>query len=228
MSLKITRATLLDGSIRALQEEHAAMMPEPTQRSAAQMEVLLEEILQSHDMTRDLWVFGYGSLIWNPAFDHEEARPALLRGWHRRFCLKLLLGRGTPECPGLMLALDRGGACKGVALRIQADKIREELHILWLREMYGGAYDARWVSVQAGGEQFRAITFVINRAHPRYLGALSPQCAAAMIASGCGVLGTCREYLENTVTHLAALGLEDAGLARIMAALPPPPALPNR
>ncbi len=219
----------MDGSIRALQEEHAAVLPEPAQRSEAQMDALLEETLLSHDMGRDLWVFGYGSLIWNPAFEHAETRRALLRGWHRRFCLKLLLGRGTPERPGLMLALDRGGACKGVALRIEAGKIREELRILWLREMYGGAYDARWVSVQAGDERLRAITFVINRGHPRYLGALSPQQAAAMIADGCGVLGTCREYLENTVAHLAALGLEDAGLARIVAALSPalPPALPR-
>jgi cation transport protein ChaC len=171
-------------------------------------------------MTQDLWVFGYGSLIWNPAFEFAEQRLALLHGWHRRFCLKMYLGRGTPQTPGLMLALDHGGACKGVAFRIAADKIREELGVLWLREMYGGAYHARWVNLQAGGERFRAVTFVINKAHPRYLKELSVEQTAAFIATGCGALGSCREYLENTVAHLQALGLRDAGLARIVAALP--------
>ncbi|OYV44139.1 MAG: gamma-glutamylcyclotransferase [Acidocella sp. 20-57-95] len=189
-------------------------------RSDAEMAALLEAILAAHEMAQDLWVFGYGSLIWNPAFEHVEKRAALLRGYHRRFCLRMLMGRGTPETPGLMLALDHGGACKGAAFRIAAPKIRQELGLLWQREMFGGAYNARWVNVTTKDGPIRAVTFVINRAHPRYIPEMSIEQTAALIATGCGDLGTCREYLENTISHLAAMGLRDSGLERIARALP--------
>ncbi len=218
-TFKVTRQSLLDGSLRALSQRHPEWKDMP-RRSEAEMAALLDEILAQHDPSQDVWVFGYGSLIWNPAFEYEEKRPALLAGWHRRFCLKMFLGRGTRENPGLMLALDAGGTCNGVAFRIAAAKVREELNVLWLREMFGGGYHARWVELQAGDEKLRAITFVINTEHPRYLKELSLEETAAFIATGCGHLGTCREYLENTVAHLEALGLSDAGLARIVAALP--------
>lgn len=221
--IRITRESLLDGSLRARQQEYAAQHPDMRWRTEAEMAAILEDILRRHDPAQDLWVFGYGSLIWNPAFDFAERRPALLRGWHRRFCLKMLMGRGTPEHPGLMLALDHGGACKGVAFRIAAEKIRQELHVLWQREMFGGAYHARWVRLEAEDEVFPAVTFVINRAHPRYIPELSVTQTAALIATGSGDLGTCREYLENTISHLRELGLSDSGLNRIAAALPKTP-----
>jgi glutathione-specific gamma-glutamylcyclotransferase len=218
--MKITRQSLLDGTIRAYQREQAAQHADMRWRTDAEMAALLDAILAEHDPAQDLWVFGYGSLIWNPAFEFVEKQAALLHGWHRRFCLKMFMGRGTLETPGVMLALDHGGACRGVAFRIAAEMVREELGILWQREMYGGAYHARWVTLQAGGKKFRAVAFVINKHHPRYLKELSVEQTAALIATGCGTLGTCREYLENTVVHLRELGLADAGLARIVAALP--------
>jgi glutathione-specific gamma-glutamylcyclotransferase len=222
MTLRITRQGLLDGTIRARRRAYVPVNGDTGHRTEAEMAELLEKILAAHDETRDLWVFGYGSLIWNPAFEFEQRKPALLHGWHRRFCLKTYTGRGTAEAPGLILALDHGGACKGVAFRIAAGAVRAELGVLWQREMYGGAYHARWVNLQAGGETFRAVTFVINRLHPRYVKELSVAQAAVLIATGCGDLGTCREYLENTVSHLDELGLRDAGLARIVEALPKP------
>jgi len=222
--LRITREALIDGTLRARQLEYAEKNPDMRWRTEAEMALLLDKILQAHEAGQDLHVFGYGSLIWNPAFEFVAQVPALLRGWHRRFCLKMVMGRGTPEMPGLMLALDHGGACKGVAFRIEAAKVRQELGLLWQREMYGGAYHARWVSLRtAAGETIRAVTFVINRAHPRYLKELSVEQTAALIATGSGDLGSCREYLENTVRHLAELGLKDAGLSRIVAALPKVP-----
>jgi cation transport protein ChaC len=220
-NLKITRQTLLDGTLRARQMEYARKNPDSRLRTEAEMARLLEEILAAHPAGDDLHVFGYGSLIWNPAFHFTDKTPALLRGWHRRFCLQMFQGRGTRESPGLMLALDHGGACKGVAFRIAAAEARQELHLLWQREMFGGAYNARWVNLLAPcGTRLRAVTFVINRTHPRYLPELSVEQTAALIATGCGDLGTCREYLENTMSHLAALGLRDAGLERIARALP--------
>ncbi|NNM56387.1 gamma-glutamylcyclotransferase [Acidocella sp.] len=223
MILKLTRESLLDGTLRAYRESQALISPNDTpQRTEAEMAALLDASLARHDPAQDLWVFGYGSLIWNPAFEYAEVRPAHLHGWHRRFCLKMFMGRGTRETPALVLALDRGGACRGLAFRIKAPVVRQELEILWQREMFGGAYHARWVMLRAGEERFPALTFVINTAHPRYIKELSAAQTAAMIAAAKGDLGTCREYLENTMAHLHALGLDDAGLARVAAALPNP------
>jgi glutathione-specific gamma-glutamylcyclotransferase len=218
--LRITRQTLMDGTLRARQREYSEKHPDMRWRTDAEMATLLERILSEHPPGEDLWIFGYGSLIWNPAFHFEESRCALLRGWHRRFCLKLFIGRGTPETPGLMLALDKGGACRGVAFRISAGKVKEELGLIWQREMYGGAYNARWVKLAEGGQQMRAVTFVINPSHPRYIKELTIEETARLIASGQGDLGSCREYFDNTVAHLRKMGVKDAALARIAASLP--------
>jgi cation transport protein ChaC len=220
VTLKITRETLADGTVRARLREYAAQHPEMRYRTETEMAALLEDILAQHDAAQDLWVFGYGSLIWNPAFHYIEKRPALLHGWHRRFCLKLFMGRGTPQTPGLMLGLDEGGSCHGVAFRIAAEKVREELSILWQREMYGGAYHARLLPMETEGGTILAVTFVINHDHPRYVREMSLEQTVELISTGCGDLGTCREYLENTVNHLRELGLSDDGLGRIVAALP--------
>jgi cation transport protein ChaC len=223
-TLKITRESLLDGSLsrtqRQMAETLAKTVPDASWRTEEQMATLLEQTLASHNPEDDLHIFGYGSLIWNPAFHYVDKTAALLRGWHRRFCLKMYMGRGTVENPGLMLALDRGGACKGVAFRIAAAKVREELGVLWQREMFGGSYNARWVTLQAPAGRLRALTFVVDRTHPRYMRELTDEQTATLIATGAGNLGTCREYLENTVNHLATLGLSDAGLTRLVALLP--------
>jgi len=125
MTMRITRESLLDGSLKAHQQAHANVHPDQCWRTEAEMARLFEHLLASHNPADDLWVFGYGSLIWNPAFTFAERRCATLRGWHRRFCLKMYMGRGTPEHPGLMLALDRGGTCRGVAFRIEAALVRQ-------------------------------------------------------------------------------------------------------
>jgi cation transport protein ChaC len=220
MKLSITRESLQDGTMLDRIREYAKRCPELRFRSEEEMEKLFEATLAEHDPAEDLYVFGYGSLIWNPAFHFISKLPATLHGWHRRFCVKLFSGRGTQDAPGLTLALDHGGACKGVAFRIAAAQAREELGILWRREMYGGAYNARWVKLRTAEGEQRALTFVCNRQHPRYLPEICVAETAKLIATGCGDLGSCREYLENTVQHLAELGMRDAGLQRIVRALP--------
>jgi len=222
MTLRITRESLQDGTMLERIRAYAARTPEMQHRSEEEMAALLNKTLAEHDPEQDLYVFGYGSLIWNPAFHFVSKLPATLHGWHRRFCLKLTAGRGTPELPGLMLALDNGGACKGVAFRIAAAQAAEELGILWRREMYGGSYNARWVRLQTEEGEKRALTFVCNRKHPRYVPEICVAETARMIATGCGDFGSCREYLENTVQHLAELGMRDRGLQRIVEALPKP------
>ena len=157
-----------------------------------------------------VWIFGYGSLMWNPAFHHEEQRLAVLHGYHRAFCLRTPIGRGTVDCPGLVLGLDRGGSVKGMALRIAEEKIEEELDVIWSREMLGGAYRPAWVRlIGPDGTRFHAITFVMRRDSPRYTGRLDVDETARQIARAAGPLGPCADYLENTVAAMDAIGIAD-------------------
>lgn len=164
----------------------------------------------------DVWVFGYGSLMWNPAFEHEETRAARLFGYHRAFCLWTHVGRGSPDCPGLVLGLDRGGSVAGMALRIHADKVEEELDIVWSREMVTAAYRPRWMRLATPQGPIHAIAFLINHAHPRYAGKLCEEEAARAIALAEGRLGPCRDYLESTVTALQKLGITDGRMEDLL------------
>ena len=170
-----------------------------------------------------LYVFGYGSLIWKPGFTFESTHPALLRGFHRRFCIWSHRYRGTPEVPGLVLGLDRGGSCRGIVFRVAAPRAAEVLAYLDEREMSGDVYHRRLLPVRLldGGGIRRAVTFVADRRAGAYCGALPPDAAAAAIARGHGVMGPNRDYLLNTVSHLRELGLRDTGLDRIAALLEP-------
>jgi cation transport protein ChaC len=179
------------------------------------------------DPDGNLYVFGYGSLIWRPGFAHAGAHPALLRGFHRRFCLWSHRYRGTPQAPGLVLGLDRGGACRGVAYRVPGGQAAEVLAYLDERELPDGAetvYHRRMVPVRLLGQEaarmVRAVTYVANRGCPLYAGTLAAEAAAAAIARGVGQMGPNREYLLNTLSHLQAMGVRDAALARIAALLP--------
>jgi cation transport protein ChaC len=213
----ITRDGLADGSLLA--QIRMRLLPGMVVRSDEEIAASLHQTLASHDPASDVWVFGYGSLMWNPAFAYAERRVGVVRGWHRRFCLWLEMGRGSPTNPGLMLALDRGGTCRGVAFRIPAREVRSELLLIWRREMFGTVYLARWVQVGMAGATVPAITFVVNRAHPRYAGRLNDVEAARHIATASGSLGSCASYLQNTLDHLVSLGIRDAGLQRIVAGI---------
>lgn len=173
-----------------------------------------------------MWVFAYGSLIWRPGFAHAGRHRALLRGWHRSFCLWSHRYRGTPERPGLVLGLDRGGACHGVAFRVPGQHAPEVLRYLDDRELPDGAevvYHRCLVPVRvlyAEGTVVPAVTYVVNRASRNYVPRLPPDRAAAVIAEGVGQMGANRDYLLNTLGHLAELGVRDPGLERIAALLP--------
>ena len=178
------------------------------------------------DTDGDLYVFGYGSLIWRPGFAHAGSHPALLRGFHRRFCLWSHRYRGTPERPGLVLGLDRGGACRGVVFRVPGAHAAEVLRYLDDRELPDGAelvYHRRLLPVTLldhAGRRVRAVTYVANRDCRLFVGALDPREAAGVIAQGIGQMGPNRDYLVNTVLHLREMGVRDAGLDRIVALLP--------
>lgn len=214
----ITREALRDGSLLAAIRARAIAAGQPL-RCDAELEATLDLVLREHDPGRDILLFGYGSLMWNPAFHFVEERLGRVRGWHRRFCLRMLAGRGTQERPGLMLALDRGGECRGVVFRIAAASARSELSLVWRREMLSGAYLARWINVLTPAGRARAITFVVNRSHPRYVGMLKEAEVAGIIATARGELGSCLTYLDETRAKLLRLGIRDAALERIAAAL---------
>ncbi len=170
------------------------------------------------DADGHLYVFAYGSLIWRPGFPHLGHEPALLRGYHRRFCLWSRHYRGTPEVPGLVLGLDRGGACRGVAFRVAREAAPEVLDYLESRENPNGenVYHRRLLKLSlASGREVRGISYVADRSHPAYCRPCE-QSTAATIARGAGKTGTNREYLENTARQLAALGLADRRLERLM------------
>jgi cation transport protein ChaC len=175
-----------------------------------------KRMLATLEPDEDVWVFGYGSLMWNPAFHYLERRPALLHGWHRSFCLWTPLGRGSPEAPGLVLGLDRGGSCCGIAYRIAAEDRETELKLLWQREMVGDGYRPRWARVRCREGSARAIIWVINRDGQRYAGKLPVETVARTLASAVGKLGSNRDYLENTVAHLDELGIAERPLHEIL------------
>ncbi len=179
---------------------------------AAERLAIKRRMLADHAPGDDVWVFGYGSLIWNPAFHYAERRVGRLHGLHRRFVFWSTSGRGSPERPGMMLALEPGGSCGGVALRIAAEDVGTELDAVFLRELMTASYNPRWVRLRCDGEIVRAIAFVANRAHRNYAGRLPLETVARHLAEAEGGLGTCRDYLANTATHLKRLGIRDSGI----------------
>jgi cation transport protein ChaC len=207
----LTRDNIKSGYIRKMIEAGAGVVP-----------FLKEEELQASRQRAmaaapegDIWVFGYGSLMWNPAFHHDERRIARLHGFHRRFCLWTHLGRGSPDRPGLVLGLERGGSCTGLAYRIARGAADEELDIVWRREMVSGAYSPRWVKLRVGRHCIAGLTFVINHHHPRYTGEIAETDIVEAIAGAAGPLGPCADYLFNTVDHLRQMGIYDAPLEHL-------------
>lgn len=168
-------------------------------------------------MTQDLWVFAYGSLIWDPAVQVEEYRYGALPGWRRRFCMRLEGGRGSHERPGLMAALDEGGHCDGVVFRIPAALVELETEFMWRREMFSGAYRPVFLEVATPQGPVDALVFVMDRDNRRYMPDLPEEQAAQMIAVAEGGLGTNFAYLDSLVRHLDELGIEDGDMHRLHA-----------
>jgi len=166
------------------------------------------------------WIFGYGSLIWNPGFPFTDCRRATLAGWRRAFCMSSVVYRGTPERPGLVLALDEDAeaACHGVAYRVAETEADATLAYLRERELVSYAYrETRLPLALEGDESVEAVAFVVKRDHAQYRGGLSLAEQADVIATAIGPRGPNAEYLANTITGLEALGLPDPDLDRLSA-----------
>ncbi len=212
----LSRRDLEENRMRELYASEA----DPTRTlSDVQLSESLTATLDAKPKGAGWWVFAYGSLLWNPLFPVSEMRPGTLRGLHRRFCLWSIASRGTRECPGLVLGLDRGGACRGVAMRLPAMLAIDELHLLWRREMVVGSYRPSWVKVDADGREVIALTFVVRRDHPQYTGKLSLAEQVDVLDNACGAFGSSLDYLERTRVALVAHGIVDPYLEGLAASL---------
>jgi len=167
----------------------------------------------------DLWIFGYGSLMWDPGLPHIDWAPALVHGYHRELCIYSSRWRGTPARPGLVLGLVRGGACRGIAFRISAPDVPTSLDALWEREMRRGVYHPRLLHARMPGRRARVLTFIANPQHPGYAGMLSTARTAELIANCRGDRGPNVDYLTRTLKRLAELGVRDHHLLGVMAAV---------
>lgn len=165
----------------------------------------------------DLWVFGYGSLMWSPGFAFAERSIGLLRGYHRALCILSTRHRGTRRRPGLVMGLCRGGSCWGMAFRVRARDVPAALRRLWNREMPRRVYRARLVPVRVSrGRRVRALAFVADPAHPQFVRELDLHGRAQLVAQGVGGRGACTEYVRSTLQHMAELGVGDPHLARVL------------
>ncbi len=213
-----------------LTEAHVARMallvtndPEPdphemTRATDEDFRTFTHEILAGAQDPGQVWVFAYGSLIWKPACEFVEIRTGLLRGWHRAFCLGWNTRfRGSERNPGLMLALDRGGACKGAVYRLPPGREAEAVEQLCRREMgfKPTAFPPRWVSVMTEQGPVRAVTFCIDRKSGRYVSGLEERQIAEVLSKAVGGRGSMVEYLFNTVQHLEQMGIHDPHLWRL-------------
>jgi len=189
-----------------------AAMPGAVLLTDAERAASIGAILDARpDQGNGLWLFAYGSLIWNPTFHYRDRRVARIDGWHRAFCLAARGGRGTPENPAMLLGLKPGGTCTGAAFRIDEAVLEHELDIIWRREMVSAAYIPRWVAIADGaGESFgAAVAFTINPDAPTYAEDLPEAELVRRIATARGPMGTGAEYLFNTRDGLHGLGIAD-------------------
>lgn len=189
--------------------------PEPgtADHTEAEFDALTGEVLSEYK-PEELWVFAYGSLIWNPEFKFLESRMATANGWHRSFCLKLTRWRGTRELPALMLALDRGGTCKGVAYRLPKEDHFGQIGLLLRREIDANPPTnvPRWISVKTEQGTVRALTFVAAPGGNAYAGTLPIEKVAHVLARAAGHWGSCAQYLFRTATMLEEHGIRDRNI----------------
>jgi cation transport protein ChaC len=210
--MTLSRRDLEEGRMRAVYMEAVDPRHPLTDE---ELDASLAAALKDKPSGSDWWVFAYGSLLWNPLFPFEDAKPATLSGRHRRFCLWSLASRGSANQPGLVLGLDRGGSCHGVVYRLPPSRAHDELKLLWRREMVLGAYKPLWLTLRCGARPLVALAFVVDRAHRQYSGKLSMSEQADVIATACGAFGSSADYLERTRVALVTHGIVDPYLERL-------------
>ena len=178
---------------------------------------MLRHALQTWGGERDLWVFGYASLIWRPEFHADEERPAVVHGWHRALSMRSRINRGTPERPGLVFALVRGGSCRGMVYRVDRRRAAVELERLWAREMPTGVYDPRWLGCRTPHGPVEALAFTLSRTSPAHTGPIGDLQMIDVLRHASGNCGTTLEYLLETAASLRKCGIRDRDVERLVA-----------
>ena len=178
---------------------------------------MLDRALHEWGGRDDLWIFGYGSLIWRPDFAYAERRAATVHGWHRALKMWSRVNRGTPECPGLVFGMLSGGSCRGMVFRVDHSHARQVMVNLWQREMVLGVYDPRWLNCRTPQGAVRALAFTLSRKSPSHTGVLADEEYRRIFAQASGIYGTTRDYAEATHAELLRLGIHDRALARLLA-----------
>lgn len=206
----LTRENMLNGAFVR------AHMRRDAEKIRASMYSTLEECLTG----APVWVFAYGSLMWNPALAIEEMQRARLKGWQRSFSIRLISGRPTPDVPGRMLSLDQGGITEGMAFRLPESTLIHELEMVWTREMITGLYRPVWADVSLGnGEEIQALAFVSDRLHPHYEQGKLTATVASRIAAARGDIGKNTDYVWKLQATLGAWRIRDDYVSELAFAL---------
>lgn len=210
----LTRLALQSGAYLA----SLASVPEPLRWSGEKIEESMRQTLAARAEHDDFWLFGYGSLIWNPSMEHAEQRAAKLDGWHRSFCQRLVGGRAAVDSPGRMLGLVEGGHTDGMAYRLPAATLSEELRLVWIREMAMGAYRPIWAPIEfADGSRTACVVFVADDSHPLHEHDACVETVAPLIARASGPWGSNADYVFRLAAALLQAGMRDAYVAAVAA-----------
>ncbi|WBY02531.1 gamma-glutamylcyclotransferase [Ramlibacter tataouinensis] len=189
-----------------------SLLPDPVRDPAP----MLAQVLADWGGREDLWIFGYGSLIWNPEFDFAERRPARVLGWHRALKMWSRVNRGTPENPGLVFGLLRGGSCQGVVFRIPRDTGPAVMTELWAREMPTGVYDPRWLACRTPDGVVSALAFTLSKKSPNHTGELTEEQYRRIFSIASGRYGTTLDYAARTLEELRRHNIRDRHLERLL------------
>ncbi len=203
-------------------ESHPAPAPAPASfrlLTEAERHASMLAALAGWKADEDIWVYGYGSLIWRPEFEFTEQRAALLHGYHRALCLWSRVNRGTPDQPGLVFGLDAGGSCRGMAYRIPAGKVPATMEALWRREMPSGAYIPRWLKCRTEQGAISALAFTMNRNTDAYVRGLPIDRLISIVRNAHGSYGPCIEYVLETAQALKQSNIQDQRLQTLVRAL---------
>jgi len=177
---------------------------------------MLERTLTEWGGHGDLWIFGYGSLIWRPEFDYVERRAAKVHGWHRALKMWSRINRGTPERPGLVFGLLAGGCCHGMVFRIPREEGRKVLALLWAREMKLAVYDPKWLTCHTTQGPVSALAFTLSKKSPSHTGVLTPEEYRRIFTEASGIYGTTYEYAHRTLEELKRHNIRDRGLEKLL------------
>ena len=206
-NIPLSREVILDGVVRKLATERDG--ENSSILSNEDLTISRQKFIPNNYSGPDIWVFGYGSLIWNPLMKFISKEKGKVFGYHRKFCLWTKIGRGTPDYPGLMLGLLNGGCVEGLAYKISSTDAASELDLLWKREMLNNSYEPKWLNVHTNNDQLKALSFVVKKTSPNFVNIKNLEEQSKIISKAKGYIGNCSQYLLQTEDALNEHDIND-------------------